>query len=142
MRDTELRGIAVAPAVSAVGSFEVTERVKHKLLQFGEGFRVVFDNTRAQAAEMVIARGDAEGGCGNRHVGADQWLFVVSGSGSATISGKRHALKRGVLLLIERGETHEIRNDGRSLLRTLNIYTPPAYRKDGEPLPSGKPRGK
>jgi oxalate decarboxylase/phosphoglucose isomerase-like protein (cupin superfamily) len=41
-------------------------------------------------------------------------------------------------LLIERGRSHEIRNTGRELLRTLNIYVPPAYKKTGEPLPAGK----
>jgi len=116
--------------------------VNSKVLRFGEGFRVSFGNARAQAAEMVIAPGDAEGSAENRHAGADQWLFVLSGSGTATIAGKRHALKRGMLLLIERAETHEIRNDGRSLLRTLNFYVPPAYRANGEPLPRGKPRAK
>jgi len=116
--------------------------MKRKALQFGQGFRVAFGNSRVQAAEMVIAPGDAEGGPKNRHAGADQWLFVLSGSGTATIAGKRHALKRGVLLLIEEGETHQIRNGGRGLLRTLNFYAPPAYRKDGKPLPRGKPRAR
>jgi hypothetical protein len=44
----------------------------------------------------------------------------------------------GSLLLIERREKHEIRNTGRALLRTLNFYSPPGYRKDGNPLPRGK----
>lgn len=87
---------------------------------------------------MVLAPGDAEGGAGNRHRGADQWLFVVSGRGEAIVSGKRHALRRGSLLLIEKTEEHEIRNTGRALLRTLNFYSPPAYREDGNPLPRGK----
>jgi mannose-6-phosphate isomerase-like protein (cupin superfamily) len=39
---------------------------------------------------------------------------------------------------IEKGEQHEIRNTGRVLLRTLNFYVPPAYRKDGGPLPRGR----
>ena len=29
-------------------------------------------------------------------------------------------------MLIEHGDEHEIRNTGRTLLRTLNIYVPPA----------------
>ena len=87
---------------------------------------------------MVLGPGDAEGGAGNRHRGADQWLFVVSGRGAAIVSGKRHALRPGSLLLIEKTEKHEIRNTGRALLRTLNFYSPSAYRKDGNPLPRGK----
>ena len=95
-------------------------------------------NRASQAAEMVLAPGDAEGDAGNRHRGADQWLFVLSGSGQATINGKRHALRAGRLLLIEKKEKHEIRNTGRTLLRTLNFYVPPAYRRSGNELPRGK----
>jgi mannose-6-phosphate isomerase-like protein (cupin superfamily) len=87
---------------------------------------------------MVIAPGDCEGGPDNKHRGADQWLFVVSGSGVAVINGKRQSLKAGSLVLIERGSTHEVRNTGRTLLKTLNIYVPPAYRRDGTELPRGR----
>jgi len=109
-----------------------------KTLRFGKGFRVAFGNRRAQAAEMVIAAGDSEGGPDNRHKGADQWLYVVDGSGTAIIEGRRRKLSPGTLLLIERGTQHEIRNTGKALLRTLNVYVPPAYDKSGEPLKRGR----
>jgi mannose-6-phosphate isomerase-like protein (cupin superfamily) len=109
-----------------------------KKLRFGEGFRVVRGNRASQAAEMVLAPGDAEGGADNRHRGADQWLFVLSGAGEAIVAGRRHRLTAGSLLFIERREKHEVRNTGRGLLRTLNFYVPPAYRMNGEPLPRGK----
>ena len=115
--------------------------MKKKHLRFGKGFRVAIGNARSQAAEMVIPPGDAEGDPDNRHAGADQWLFVVEGQGRATINGRRHALRAGSLLLIERGDRHEIRNTGEALLRTLNVYLPPAYRADGNALPPGKPGG-
>ena len=108
-------------------------------LRFGKGFHVALKNRRAQAATMVIEPGDSEGGPDNDHRGADQWLFVLSGTGSANLAGKRHPLRAGTLLLIERGIKHEVRNTGRTALKTLNLYVPPAYRKDGEPLPRGKP---
>ena|SRR5690348_6706589 len=107
-------------------------------LKFRKGFRVSVGNKRSQSAEMVIAPGDCEGGPENKHRGADQWLFVVAGTGVAIVNGKRQRLKAGSLLLIERGSTHEIRNTGRTLLKTLNIYVPPAYRSDGEPLKRGR----
>lgn len=88
---------------------------------------------------MVIAPGKAEGGPGNRHRGADQWLFVVAGIGIATIKGQRYEIKAGTLMLIEHGDQHEIRNTGRALLKTLNIYSPPAYTKNGEELPRARP---
>src|SRR5687768_7623751 len=113
--------------------------MKKKRLRFGSGFRVAIGNARSQAAEMVIPPGDAEGDADNRHGGADQWLFVVSGRGVARINDRRHVLGPGSLLLIERGDRHEIRNTGRALLRTLNVYVPPAYRSDGEELPAARP---
>lgn len=56
----------------------------------------------------------------------------------ARVNGRRHKLGPGTLLLIEKGDEHEIRNDGRGLLRTLNVYVPPAYDKRGDELPRGK----
>jgi mannose-6-phosphate isomerase-like protein (cupin superfamily) len=112
--------------------------VPRKQLSFNGDFKVAMTNARAQAATMVIAPGDSEGGPDNDHRGADQWLFVLSGSGSARLAGKPHALRAGTLLLIERGVKHEVRNTGRTPLRTLNVYVPPAYKKDGNPLPRGR----
>jgi len=112
--------------------------MKRKILQFGQGFRVSVGNRRSQAAQMVLAPGESEGGPDNRHRGSDQWLFVVSGTGAARVNGKRCPLRAGTLLLIERGDAHEIRNTGRGPLRTVNVYVPPAYTKNGEPLPRGR----
>lgn len=112
--------------------------MRRKTLRFGKGFRVAFDVRRAQAAEMVLAPGDSEGGPDNRHRGADQWLFVVSGTGVAAVDGRRVPLKAGTLLVIERGERHEVRNTGRSLLKTLNFYYPPAFDADGDPVGAGR----
>ena len=116
--------------------------MRSKRLTFKEGFRVAFEVRKAQAAEMVIPPGEGEGGPDNRHRGADQWLFVVEGRGQAIVETdgrkRRVALGPGTLLVIERGEKHEVRNTGRALLRTLNFYVPPAYRRGGDPLPRGR----
>jgi mannose-6-phosphate isomerase-like protein (cupin superfamily) len=114
--------------------------MRKKALRFGRGFRVAFDVRKAQAAEMVIAPGGSEGGGDNRHRGADQWLFVVSGSGVATVEGERVPLRAGTLLVIERGERHEVRNTGRTLLKTLNFYYPPAFDAQGDPVGPGRSR--
>ena len=87
---------------------------------------------------MVLPPGDSEGGPENRHRGSDQWLYVLSGLGQAIVGGRRYALRAGTLLLIERKDRHEIRNTGKELLRTLNVYVPPAYTKSGEPLLRGR----
>jgi len=114
--------------------------MKRKNLQFENGFRIVLGNPTSQAAEMVLSPGDTEGSPENMHRGADQWLFVISGTGMATVNGKRYRLGEGSLVLIERGDKHEIRNTGEDLLRTLNFYVPPAYTSDSEELPRGRGR--
>jgi mannose-6-phosphate isomerase-like protein (cupin superfamily) len=42
------------------------------------------------------------------------------------------------LLVIERGERHEVRNTGRTLLKTLNFYYPPAFDARGDPVGPGR----
>jgi mannose-6-phosphate isomerase-like protein (cupin superfamily) len=112
--------------------------MKHKHLRLSADFHIALTNGRAQAAEMTLAPGDFEGGPDNRHRGSDQWLYVVAGTGTAIVNRKSYPLRRQTLLLIEHGDTHEIKNTGRSPLRTLNIYVPPAYTKTGTPLPRGR----
>jgi mannose-6-phosphate isomerase-like protein (cupin superfamily) len=66
---------------------------------------------------------------------------VVAGTGVAKIKGRTWSLKAGTLLLIEHGDQHEILNTGRGLLKTPNFDSPPAYSKNGEPLPRAKSGG-
>ncbi len=101
--------------------------MKSKTCKLTGGFRIAFDHAGLQAAEMAIAPGEKEGGPDNRHHGADQWLFVISGTSLAIVEGYRRILRKGSLLLVERGERHEIRNTGRTLLKTINFYSPTAY---------------
>ncbi len=111
--------------------------MQHKHLKFDYGFRVVLGDEHSQAAEMTLAPGEVEGGPDNRHKGADQWLYIISGSGLAIVEGQKTALHEGALILVRRGERHEIRNNGAAPLKTLNIYVPPAYTDEGEVLPAG-----
>jgi mannose-6-phosphate isomerase-like protein (cupin superfamily) len=112
--------------------------MQYKHLQFGQGFRVVLGDDHSQAAQMTLGPGETEGGPDNRHRGADQWLYNVSGTGQAVVNGDRVELREGTLLLIERGDKHEIRNTGKTPLQTLNVYVPPAYTVEGEELPAGR----
>jgi mannose-6-phosphate isomerase-like protein (cupin superfamily) len=112
--------------------------MQHKHLRFGQGFNVVLDHPQAQAAQMTLAPGETEGGPDNRHRGADQWLFVISGCGLALIDGEQVDLRENSLVLIERGEFQEIRNPGQDTLQTLSFYIPPAYTEDGNELPAGR----
>ena len=69
----------------------------------------------------------------DEHTNAEQWLFVVSGSGTAHVGKRRVPLHPDSLLLIEQDEPHQIENTGRRHpLVTLNFYVPPAYDAKGE----------
>ena len=90
-------------------------------------FEVVAGTDRSQGASMVLGPGQSTGGPTNRHVDSDQWLYVVAGEGVAIIEGEEYALAAGDLVLIELGETHEIRNPGDEDLVTVNVYATPEY---------------
>lgn len=97
--------------------------MKHKILSLQSDFEVAFAVRKVQAAEMALTPGSHTGGPDNRHRGADQWMYVVSGNGAAIVDGVRQPLQAGSLLVIERGETHEIRCTGDEPLRTVNFYS-------------------
>lgn len=90
-------------------------------------FDVVAGTPRSQAATMVLKPGQSTGGDDNVHTGADQWLYVISGRGEATVERRTVGIETGELLLIEAGERHEIRNTGDEPLVTVNVYAPPEY---------------
>lgn len=112
--------------------------MKRASVSYLKGFRVLIGDDHSQAATMVIEAGGKEGGLDNRHRGADQWLYVESGHGEARINGHIYPLEPGSLILIQRGDQHEIFNTGRAPLKTLNFYVPPAYKSDGDELPAGE----
>ncbi|NHN65542.1 cupin domain-containing protein [Haloarcula sp. JP-Z28] len=94
-------------------------------LGFDRYFEVVIETAEAQAAEMTIEPGRSVGGPENYHADSDQWLFVVSGTGTVTVDGDTHHVDAGDLIRIEAGERHGIENDGPEPLETVNFYTPP-----------------
>lgn len=91
-----------------------------------QGFQVVAGSSCAPAATTVLGAGQATAGPESSHDGSDRWLYVLQGSGRAVVAGTPVELEPGILLLIEAGEVHEIRNPGPGSLETLNLYAPPA----------------
>jgi mannose-6-phosphate isomerase-like protein (cupin superfamily) len=91
----------------------------------------------AQAALMELKPGgESDDDVSNEHPHSEQWVFVLAGSGRATVVNKKQSPRRvklcpGLLLVIEKGERHQIRNTGRGKLRILNMYCPPAYDSKG-----------
>ena len=101
--------------------------MKQTLLEFTHAFKVCLSTEHAQVAVMTLAPGETVGGDDNVHQHSAQWLFVVSGTGEATVAGQRAELRAHSLTVIEAGEAHEIRNTGDAPLETLNVYVPPEY---------------
>lgn len=108
--------------------------MKHINTSSHRGFFKVLSSTRsAQAAMMVLPPGaETSEQPENEHPKSEQWLYVISGTGTATVSRRSVKLKKNSLLLIEKGEPHYIRNTGRKSLATLNFYAPPAYMAAGD----------
>lgn len=107
------------------------------LNKHAEAFRVVAGSREMQAATMTLHEGAAsDEKPDNEHPQSEQWLYVISGSGTATVipvEGRRRSvrLQAGVLLMIARRELHQIKTTGKKALRTINFYVPPAYRANG-----------
>ena len=103
-------------------------------------FNLLASTRELQAAMMTLRPGDTSGDePSNEHSGSEQWLFVISGSAEAKIGKRRGQLRRvkleaGSLLIIEKGELHQIVNSSKRSLRMINFYAPPAYDKEGEPV--------
>jgi mannose-6-phosphate isomerase-like protein (cupin superfamily) len=103
-------------------------------------FKLLASSDSAQAAMMVLRPGQKTGEAPeNEHPNCEQWLFIVSGTGTARVGKRRVGLHDNSLLLIERDEPHQIENTGkRRPLVTLNLYVPPAYDEQGEVRLSAK----
>jgi mannose-6-phosphate isomerase-like protein (cupin superfamily) len=98
-------------------------------------FAVLTATRHAQAATMTLAPGaSSRESSANEHAWAEQWLYVVEGRGRARVGKRTIALRPGTLIVIEKREPHVIHAGPRTRLVTFNLYVPPGYAADGEPL--------
>ncbi|MCE9533069.1 MAG: cupin domain-containing protein [Planctomycetes bacterium] len=111
-----------------------------KIARPRQAFKVMAATQWAQSALMTLQPGQSTGEPDNEHPHSEQWLLVLAGVGRAIVNKRRVALRRHALLLIERGEVHQITNSGKRPLKTLNFYAPPAYTPTGEIRKSAKRR--
>ena len=103
-------------------------------------FDLLLASRSVQAAKMTLppgATGDDEPS--NEHPHSEQWVFIIAGRGSVRIGKTSRELRRVALgpqslLLIEKGELHQIKNTGREVLSAITFYWPPAYDAAAEPL--------
>ena len=96
-------------------------------------FKVLLDGASSQAAVMTLEPGESSSDePENEHPRAEQWVFVIDGSGRAKTPRRSVPIKAGSLVLIEKNQPHQITNTGKRPLVTINFYAPPAYTPDGE----------
>ncbi|MDX1583390.1 MAG: cupin domain-containing protein [Thermoanaerobaculia bacterium] len=91
------------------------------------GFDVLESTERGQIATMVLPPGESTGGPENRHEDGDQWMYVLSGGGRVIVEENEIEVRENDLLLIERGERHEVHCEGDEPFVTMNFYAPPEY---------------
>jgi oxalate decarboxylase/phosphoglucose isomerase-like protein (cupin superfamily) len=105
-------------------------------------FSIVGATRAAQAAVMTLAPGGtSDDALSNEHPRCEQWCFIFSGTGKiitakAGVRPRTIRLRANILLAIERGERHQIVNDGDKPLTTWNMYIPPAYDSHAKPKPT------
>ena len=105
-------------------------------------FEVLYSTASSQAAVMVLKPGQSSSEQPeNEHPRSEQWVYVISGTGRAIVEGRRQALKDGSLLLVEKGEAHQVTNTGRRPMVTVNVYAPPAYTDAGDLRPAQRVAG-
>src|SRR5689334_20416447 len=105
-------------------------------------FKVLASTHDSQVEPMVLKPGQSTSDePENEHAKCEQWLYVISGAGRAIVGKKRQTLKKGSLLLIGKGEPHQITNTGRTPMLTINFYAPPAYSSSGNVKASAKRGG-
>src|ERR1700722_18182229 len=98
-------------------------------------FQPLLLSKAVQAATMTLKPGQSSSEKNeNEHPRSEQWLVVLSGRGIAHVGSHSVQLKNGTVLLIEKGERHQITNTGSRSLFTINFYAPSAYSADGNVL--------
>lgn len=113
--------------------------MKSASVRYEKGFHILIEDQHSQAGTLVIEPGRSVGGRDNKHRGADQWIYVESGEGEATVGESVVPMSKGTLILVQRGEPHGFRNTGLDALKILTFYVPPAYDQDCNELPAGMP---
>ena len=60
----------------------------------------------------------------NTHAAADEFFYVLSGTGIARCDGREVPLRKGDALLVKPGAEHVVENTGEAKLYTLTVMTP------------------
>lgn len=87
--------------------------------------RVIESGEHEQVVVMTIPE---QGDIGAEvHPDTDQLFIVVDGKGEAQLEGHSRAIGASDLVFVRAGTWHNIVNQGRSPLRLITVYAPPAH---------------
>lgn len=96
-----------------------------KITNENDKFRkILFTNESIQLAIISLEKREDIGM--EKHVGITQFVRVESGSGTASISGKKYRLKKGDSIIIGPDTYHNIKA-GNKGMKLYTIYSPPAH---------------
>lgn len=110
------------------GPFNEDDKMNHwAQINPAPDFNFLATTRRSQAATNVLPPNEQVGGADNADPNADQWLYVLAGSGRAVVANEAVDIGPGALVLIEAGEAHELRNLDEVPMETIHIYAPAAY---------------
>ncbi len=89
-------------------------------------FALLLDRQSAGTAAVCVVEIFTVGGKTppNTHEAADEFFFVLSGTGVARCDGTDVMLKKGDALLVRPGSEHVVENTGTNKLYTLTVMTP------------------
>jgi mannose-6-phosphate isomerase-like protein (cupin superfamily) len=88
--------------------------------------RVLFTGKNTQLVLMTLQPGDEIGL--ETHEEHDQFIRVEAGTGTVSLSGKKHALADGIAVIIPAGVEHNVVNTSKSEpLRLYTLYSPPEH---------------
>jgi mannose-6-phosphate isomerase-like protein (cupin superfamily) len=87
--------------------------------------RVLFTTKHTQLVAMTIPPGGEIGS--EVHVGIDQVLIAVEGSGKSILDGEERPFVAGEVVIVPEGTRHNFVNTGPDPLRIATIYAPPDH---------------
>ena len=88
--------------------------------------RVVYTGKHLQLVLMTLQPGEEIGA--EVHETHDQFLRIESGSGEATIDGRKHAVADDDAIIVPAGARHNVVNTGKQPLKLYTLYGPPEHR--------------
>jgi mannose-6-phosphate isomerase-like protein (cupin superfamily) len=86
--------------------------------------KVLFTGEKSQLVVMSLPAG---GSIGTEVHQVDQLIYVTKGEGAALIDGIREGFKKGAVLCVPAGETHDVINTGDEPLKLFTVYAPPQH---------------